>query len=141
VASGNVFSLPFSVQVINPVQRVSILRQPMGTVSTGVALTVQPRLSIASFGPSIVGQMVRAASDPSCTSGAVLLFDTCTILADLTCEFRELSVSGIFQEVKYCRAVSFLYGFVILCPCRVSKRFASVLPYLESHPKFHSQSM
>ena len=141
MAAGDVFSLPFSVQVINPVQRISILRQPMGTVSTGVALTVQPRLSIASSGPSIVGQLVHAAADPSCTSGADLLFDTCTILADLTCEFRELSVSGIFQEVKNCRAASVFCGFVILCLCRVRKRFASVLPYLELHPKFHSQSM
>ena len=113
----------------------------MGDVSTGVALTVQPRLSIASFGPSIVGQLVHAAADPSCTSGADLLFDTCTILADLTCEFRELSVSGIFQEVKNCRAASVFCGFVILCLCRVRKRFASVFLYLELHPKFHSQSM
>ena len=74
----------------------------MGTVDTGVALTVQPRLSITSVGPSIVGQLVRATSDASCTPGTALFFDTCTILADMTCEFRDLSVSGIFQEVKNC---------------------------------------
>jgi hypothetical protein len=80
----------------------------MGTVDTGVALTVQPRLSITSVGPSIVGQMVHATSDASCTPGAVLFFDSCTILADMTCEFRDLSVSGIFQEVMYCIIVVYL---------------------------------
>jgi hypothetical protein len=80
----------------------------MGTVDTGVALTVQPRLSITSVGPSIVGQLVRATSDASCTPGAALFFDTCTILADMSCEFRDLSVSGIFQEVKYCIIVVYL---------------------------------
>lgn len=100
VAPGNVFSAPFYLQVTNPVQSILIVRQPQGSVETAVELTVQPRLSIISSGPSIAGQQVRATVDASCNSGASLLFDSCTILPDSTCEFRGLAVIGIIQEVS-----------------------------------------
>jgi len=94
-----VYSAPFSVQVTNPVQLISIVQQPSGSVNTAVALPVQPRLLITSVGPSIVGQQVQASADPSCTPGATLLYSTCTVLPDSTCEFYNLAVVGIFKEV------------------------------------------
>ena len=93
------YSAPFSVQVTNPVQLISIVQQPSGSVNTAVALPVQPRLLITSAGPSIVGQQVKASVDPSCTPGATLLYGTCTVLPDSTCEFYNLAVVGIFKEV------------------------------------------
>ena len=93
------YSAPFSVQVTNPVQLISIVQQPSGSVNTAVALPVQPRLLITSVGPSIVGQQVQAIADPSCTPGATLLYSTCTVLPDSTCEFYNLAVVGIFKEV------------------------------------------
>ncbi len=79
---------------------ISILRQPQGSVDTAVPLTVQPRLALTSSGPSIVGQQVQATADASCNSGVPLLFDTCTILPDSTCEFHGLAVIGITVEVS-----------------------------------------
>jgi hypothetical protein len=98
--SGNIFSLPFSVQVINPVQLITIIRQPSGSVNTAVAIPVQPRLFLSSSGPSIVGQLVQASADESCTAGVSLLFGACTVLPDSTCTFQNLAVVGIFNEVN-----------------------------------------
>lgn len=91
--------MPFSVLVTNPVQGISIIRQPMGSVDTAQALTVQPRLSVASSA-HLEGQRVYATVDPSCTPGVSVLFDTCVVLPDSTCEFQGLAVVGINREVR-----------------------------------------
>ncbi len=107
--------MPFSVFVTNPVQHVSITRQPMGSVYTAQALTVQPRLAIISFGPSLEGQRVYATADPSCTPGLSVLFDTCVVLPDSTCEFQGLAVIGINREVKQSHIfVAYLFDVVIV---------------------------
>jgi hypothetical protein len=142
-----VVSLPFSVFVTNPVQRVSITRQPAGSVDTAVPLTVQPRLFITSIGPSLEGQRVRAIADASCASGLSVLFDTCLVLADSTCEFRDLAVIGVNREVEYYCAmrsvfslellIVFVMIFDLFCEfChfllnRALKKFASDFRYLE----------
>ncbi len=81
-------------------QRISITRQPAGSVDTAVPLTIQPHLFITSIGPSLEGQRVRAIADASCGSGLSVLFDTCVVLADSTCEFRDLAVIGVHREVE-----------------------------------------
>ena len=112
------YSAPFSVQVTNPVQLISIVQQPSGSVNTAVALPVQPRLLITSVGPSIVGQQVQASADPSCTPGATLLYGTCTVLPDSTCEFHNLAVVGIFNEVAtQCAPCLFAVTFFFLFVC------------------------
>lgn len=154
VAPGNIFSPPFSLQVTNPVLSISILRQPQGSVDTAVKLTVQPRLSITSSGRSIVGQQVQATADASCYSGASLLFDTCTILPDSTCEFRDLAVIGITVEVSRVTCspwhfTNYLIRFLLqkLTSCltdlffRELKKFAFVSPFLEYHPRYRNPSM
>jgi hypothetical protein len=108
-----VISLPFSVLVTNPVQRISIIREPIGSFETAVALTVQPRVFIIS-NFSLEGQHVRASADPSCTSGATVLFDTCIVLSDSTCEFHDLAVIGINREVKCSDSYSGLYFWSFL---------------------------
>ena len=110
------YSAPFSVQVTNPVQLISIVQQPSGSVNTAVALPVQPRLLITSVqpGPSIVGQQVTASADPSCTPGATLLYGTCTVLPDSSCEFYNLAVVGIFKEVApQCAQCLFAVAFFL----------------------------
>ena len=103
------------MQVTNPVQLISIVQQPSGSVNTAVALPVQPRLLITSVGPSIVGQQVTASADPSCTPGATLLYGTCTVLPDSTCEFYNLAVVGIFKEVAtQCAPCLFAVTFFLL---------------------------
>ena len=110
------YSAPFLVQVTNPVQLISIVQQPSGSVNTAVALPVQPRLLITSAGPSIVGQQVKASVDPSCTPGATLLYGTCTVLPDSSCEFYNLAVVGIFKEVApQCAQCLFAVTFFLAC--------------------------
>ena len=102
------------MQVTNPVQLISIVQQPSGSVNTAVALPVQPRLLITSVGPSIVGQQVTASADPSCTPGATLVYGTCTVLPDSTCEFYNLAVVGIFKEVAtQCAPCLFAVAFFL----------------------------
>jgi hypothetical protein len=139
--------LPFSIFVTNPVHRISITRQPEGSVDTAVSLTVQPRLSITSSGPSLEGQRVRAMADASCTSGVSVLFDTCVVLADSTCEFRGLAVIGVNREVEHLLYNFwwriFTNNFVIRFEFfgdyrhnvlnRVLKKFALGFRYSESH--------
>ena len=108
------YSAPFLVQVTNPVQLISIVQQPSGSVNTAVALPVQPRLLITSVGPSIVGQQVKASVDLSCTPGATLLYGTCTVLPDSSCEFYNLAVVGIFKEVApQCAQCLFAVAFFL----------------------------
>ena len=127
--------------------RISIIRQPEGSVDTAVSLTVQPRLSITSSGPSLEGQRVRAMADASCTSGVSVLFDTCVVLDDSTCEFRGLAVIGVNREVEHLshnfwRRIftnNVLIIFELFCDCRhnvlnrVLKKFALGFRYSESH--------
>ncbi len=95
-------SAPFSIHVINPVQRIQILLQPSGDVDVAKALPVQPilRIHIRNDSPSVVGQLVKAEADPSCTVGASTLAGVCTIAEDNTCKFQKLSVVGIRREVR-----------------------------------------
>lgn len=104
VSAQNVFSPPFSIQVINPILLVSIIRQPGGSINVAEVLPTQPILSIQSRddSPSIIGQLVKAEVDPSCTPDATAVSAVCTILGDRTCVFQALSVTGVKTEVLPC---------------------------------------
>ncbi len=94
-------SAPFSIHVINPIQRIQIQRQPSGDVNVAKALPVQPILLIHSLenSPSLVGQLVNAVADPSCNARASASAGTCTVADDSTCTFKSLNVVGIKTEV------------------------------------------
>ncbi len=94
-------SSPFSIQVINPIIRIAIVRQPSGSAEVAQTLPVQPILFIQSRSdcPSIVGQLVTALADPTCYAGASTLSGFCTVMNDNTCTFQNLAVVGITAEV------------------------------------------
>ena len=94
-------SSPFSIQVVNPILRIVILRQPSGSAEVGETLPMQPILLIQSRsdGPSIVGQLVQAIADPSCYASASTLSGFCTVMDDNKCTFQKLAVVGITAEV------------------------------------------
>lgn len=96
-------SSPFSIQVVNPIIRIAIVRQPSGSVEVAGTLPVQPILliQIRSDCPSIVGQLVKALVDPSCNAGASTLSGFCTVMNDNTCTFQKLAVVGITAEVTF----------------------------------------
>ena len=130
------YSLPFSVQVTNPVGLISIIQQPSGSVDVAVALPVQPRLYITSVGPSLAGQRVQANTDPSCTPGTSLLFATCTILPDSTCEFKNLAVVGIVREVTSSEPPTFVCGASFLFCAGGAKSLLSFLNFWRDVPDF-----
>ena len=90
---------------------------------------------------------MRAMADASCTSGVSVLFDTCVVLADSTCEFRGLAVIGVNREVDHLshnvwRCIftnNVLIIFELFCEYRhnvlnrVLKKFALGFRYSESH--------
>ncbi len=101
VSIENVLSSPFSIQVVNPILRIVILRQPSGSAEVAETLPVQPILLIQSRSdcPSIVGQLVQAIADPSCYASASTLSGFCTVMDDNKCTFQKLAVVGITAEV------------------------------------------
>jgi hypothetical protein len=134
-------SLPFSIYVINPIQRIQIIRQPSGDVDVAQALPVQPILSIQirSDSPSIVGQLIRAVVDPSCYAEASTLSDTCTIVNDNTCTFQTLSVVGIRVEVLILILSCDLTAIIFLI--RGSMKFVFAFIFSEAHPRHRKKFM
>jgi hypothetical protein len=134
-------SAPFSIQVINPILHIQIIRQPSGDVDVAQALPVQPILSIRirSDSPSIVGQLVRAVVDSSCYAEASALSETCTIADDDTCTFHTLSVVGIRKEVLVLILLCDLTTIIFLI--RGSTKFVFAFTFSEAHPRHRKKFM